>query len=133
MRRKHTRPTVTRLPMMPVYHASTGALFDAPRPLEATLSPVGTHAVELADAPSGRPHATYTSATAALADHTPARSGGGRRRCKTATTTTPPRVEAPVVVHVPLPDLERPIVAHLDANHQIVASGTEAAESHTKV
>ena len=37
----------------------------------------------------------------------------------------PPEQE-PVVVNVPLPDLNRPIVAHLDANHQIVGTRDEA-------
>ena len=47
---------------------------------------------------------------------------GSSSRCQTAESAT----AVPVVVHVPLPDLDRPIVAHLDANHQIVGTRDES-------
>mmetsp|Transcript_48785 Transcript_48785/g.97317 ORF Transcript_48785/g.97317 Transcript_48785/m.97317 type:complete len:236 (-) Transcript_48785:198-905(-) len=66
---------------------------------------------------------------------TPAASPGATRniasrmRARVATSSTADKanVAVPVVVHVPLPDLNKPIVAHLDANHQIIGTRDDEA------
>ena len=146
VRRKRTRAAITKkLPMMSVVHASSGALFD-----HSDGKTVA--AVELYEAPRPHPGLAASGSSAALmpsltpSDCSPAGTGSGsgtsgasstlnisaRMRARIATGrsgSSTAEVQEPVVVHVPLPDLNRPIVAHLDANHQIMSTRDEDQEA----
>ena len=71
------------------------------------------------------PYPSDTTATAAASAGD--RASGGKtsrlgKRPSSRRQQTAPTPQQAVVVNVPLPDLDQPIVAHLDANHQIVST-----------
>ena len=73
---------------------------------------------------AGWPSGSGGGASGSLGSSVSRMLGGARGACGSRASIDPsqPPERAPVVVHVPLPDLNRPIVAHLDANHQIVGT-----------
>lgn len=100
-RMKRARTTLQKMPM--VVGATSGAY---------------TSQVEM-----NSPYTPPASGTKNMAARMRARAQtGSTSRCLSAESAT----AVPVVVHVPLPDLDRPIVAHLDANHQIVGTRDES-------
>ena len=124
-KRKRSRATLQKHPMMAVVHAGSNDRLVS-RHMQSSASRTSlTSQVELVS------HENGIQPAPALGG----RSRMGSRRAKTATgredieTSTyeanganPAGGHVPVVVSVPLPDLEKPIVAVLDANHQIVST-----------
>jgi len=125
--RKNARAAVTKMPMMAVVTADTtsavemasasglggGNARSAPE-LEFQLPPPPSDGgfVDISLAAQRTPAPTSgTRNTAAKARAAKAR-GSKSRDSDDATVS-------PVVMHVPLPDLDKPIMANLDANHQI--------------
>ena len=148
MRRKRTRTTLMKRPMMHVVDASASDMLDFTPGRTTSLTAGAASSVELSTPGSctmysdatdgsifggggdaGRGTSTCSSSGGGGGEH-PTVGGrssrlssgkkrmSGKARCKTA--SGPESSAPPVVVHVPGPELDGPIVAHIDHNRQIV-------------
>ena len=118
-KRTHTRSMIMKSPMC---HGGSGGASTYAAPVSLELGPV------YADATAG---AAYGAPSASPGMRGASGRMGRSGRCKTDPSAHVS--EQPVVVHVPLPDLDRPIVAHLDANHQIVSTRDEPGGVPTRI
>jgi hypothetical protein len=134
---KHSRASIQRVPMIGASGGRRGSSrcqvsCGAEQPYTTSVELITsseTHSMDAAGSSSSG--GGGTCAGGGVGDGGAGGGGGGGRsstkrgggRCKTGVEE-----QAAVVVHVPLPDLNRPIVAHLDANHQIIGTREDAVD-----
>jgi len=138
-RQKNSRPQIKKLPMMTVVDAAGGSTLSLDSPSNSAVELLGSPlscGYQSPAAPSKSaddgfvdislaPQSTPGSGTRNTAARNRARVSSSKRGQSSGTASSSDAPPAPVVMHVPLPDLDRPIMANLDANHQIMSTRPE--------